>query len=61
MRHPVNAAGNKRICPCTRTQFEQAWTDHDLPGCYNKCEQCYPGEYISVSQRLAALIKGDKL
>ncbi len=55
MRHPINEVGKKRLCPVTGTEFNEAWTDHTLPSCYNKCDQCYPKEYKPVSQRLADL------
>ena len=57
MYHPATAIGNKRICPVTKKLFDMAWTDHNLPGCFNKCKQCFPEEYISVGQKLAELNK----
>ncbi len=52
MIHPIHSTGEKRVCPIKGTPFVQAWTDHGMKGCFNKCEQCYPKEYKSVSQRL---------
>ena len=51
MRHPTDG-DLKWICPIKGTAFVQAWTDHDMEGCFNKCEQCCPDEYKSVKQRL---------
>ena len=55
MKHPENAVGSTRVCPITKKLFHTAWTDHSLPDCYNKCEQCFPDEYISMGERLAEL------
>ena len=49
------------ICISTGKKYNSCWTDHSLPGNYNKCDQCCPYEYIPVSERLHKLNKKRKI
>jgi len=55
MRHPADATGDKRRCPITSELFDEAWTDHSLPGCYNRCKSCSPEQYKPLAERLQEL------
>ncbi len=60
MRHPASEVGPRRICPTTGTQFDNAWSNHSKPGCYNECDQCFPDESKSISQKLKELSNSRK-
>ncbi len=55
MRHPTGVFDGDWICPVTNTVYHQTWTDPDLPGIFNKCDQCFPGEFKPAGQRLTEL------
>jgi len=54
MRHPTGCFV-PWICPVTGRPFEQSWTNHDKPECFNECEQCAPERAKSIAERLHEL------
>lgn len=52
-RHPVDLPIEKWICPHTGKPFKNSWSFSGSSFAY--CEQCNPGEFKPVSQRLKEL------
>lgn len=53
MRHPENEFGDQRICPETKKQFRECWTNNlKKPwSFFNECDQCNKG-HKSIAEML---------
>ena len=51
MKHPATELGEKRICPITKRQFIEGWSEEET---FDVCDQC-ADEHETLARRLHKL------